>query len=165
MRIAERGYFVYDFALPLLVLHTLYTGSGKALKNWLRICPRKQYTTLDTHDGIGVVDCYDLLTEEEIEAVCAKTKEYGANFKMDFSEKANEKPVVQRLCKLMRFRNEWDVFDGEYVVKDTPDDVLEIVVTDDKKGKGARLRADLKGYQWEISTFGAKSGAKAPGDF
>ena len=65
----------------------------------------------------------------------------------------------------MRFRNEWDVFDGEYVVKDTPDDVLEIVVTDDKKGKGARLRPDLKGYQWEISTFGAKSGAKAPGDF
>ena len=65
----------------------------------------------------------------------------------------------------MRFRNEWDVFDGEYVVKDTPDDVLEIVVTDDKNGKGARLMPDLNGYQCEISTFWAESRAKAPGDF
>lgn len=27
----------------------------------------KQFTTLDTHDGIGVVDARDLLTDEELD--------------------------------------------------------------------------------------------------
>ena len=29
--------------------------------------PMKQFTTLDTHDGIGVVDAKDILTDDEIE--------------------------------------------------------------------------------------------------
>lgn len=96
-KIADHGYFVYDFALPLLVLHTVYTGSGRRLKNWLNICPRKQYTTLDTHDGIGTVDVKDLLTDEEIDNVCARALERGANFKMDYSEKAKDKPIVYQI--------------------------------------------------------------------
>ncbi len=96
-KIADHGYYIYDFALPVLVLHTIYTGSGQRLKNWLRICPQKQYTTLDTHDGIGTVDVKDLLTDEEIDAVCHKTLERGANFKMDYSEKAKNKPVVYQI--------------------------------------------------------------------
>lgn len=47
---------VYDFALPPLVLHTLYTGSTSALKGWLHIAPRNCVTVLDTHDGIGILD-------------------------------------------------------------------------------------------------------------
>lgn len=227
LNIADHGYFIYDFALPLLTLHTIYTGSGRALKHWLSICPKKQYTTLDTHDGIGVVDCYDLLTEEEIDAVCQGTKEHGANFKMDFSAKANakpvvyqinctyysaagsdeaylmaraiqfftpgvpmvyhmgllagendyelmertdfprnisrhdytkeeireavEKPVVRRLMAMMRFRNEYEVFDGEYKVEETPDDILRVSVTDDAKNLRAELNANLKTYEFEIT--------------
>ncbi len=47
---------VYDFALPPLVLHSLYTRDGSALKEWLSISPRNAVTVLDTHDGIGVID-------------------------------------------------------------------------------------------------------------
>lgn len=47
---------VYDFALPPLVLHALYTGSADQLRAWLRISPRNAITVLDTHDGIGVID-------------------------------------------------------------------------------------------------------------
>jgi len=47
---------VYDFALPLLVLHALYFKSGRVLRDWLRICPRRQFTVLDTHDGMGIDD-------------------------------------------------------------------------------------------------------------
>lgn len=47
---------VYDFALPPLVLHTLYTGNSDALKHWLAISPRNCVTVLDTHDGIGIRD-------------------------------------------------------------------------------------------------------------
>lgn len=47
---------VYDFALPPLVLHSLYSGSAVALGNWLAMSPRNGVTVLDTHDGIGIVD-------------------------------------------------------------------------------------------------------------
>jgi len=99
LKLAERGYWVYDFALPMLVLHTLYSGSTTRLVDWLRICPRKQFTTLDTHDGIGVVDVKDLLTDEEIE----RTKEYlysrGANVKRIYSTTAyNNLDIYQINC-------------------------------------------------------------------
>lgn len=47
---------VYDFALPPLILHGLYSGSASALRAWLAISPRNVVTVLDTHDGIGVID-------------------------------------------------------------------------------------------------------------
>lgn len=66
---------VYDFALPPLVLHTLYTGNTEALKRWLAIAPRNCVTVLDTHDGIGIVDAAregeqaGLLADEEIDSL------------------------------------------------------------------------------------------------
>lgn len=226
LRIAEKGYAVYDFALPVLVLHTLYTGNCKRLKEWFRICPRNQYTTLDTHDGIGTVDARGLLTEEELEGVIRKTERYGANFKMDFSAEANGKPsvyqinctyysalggddrayllaraiqffapgvpqvyyvgllagandyalmkktnsprnvsrhnytreeigrevrrpVVRELCRLMRIRNEYGAFDGDFQVADLPDDTLEIAR--ESGGCRAVLRADLRARSFTVT--------------
>lgn len=54
--IAAHVDWVYDFALPPLVLHALYTGSSRELKEWIRIRPRNCLTVLDTHDGIGIID-------------------------------------------------------------------------------------------------------------
>jgi sucrose phosphorylase len=56
IEIAKQVDWVYDFALPPLVLHTLYTGDARHLKRWLEIRPRNAVTVLDTHDGIGVLD-------------------------------------------------------------------------------------------------------------
>ena len=56
IQIAKQVDWVYDFALPPLVLHALYTGDTRRLKEWLRISPRNAITVLDTHDGIGVID-------------------------------------------------------------------------------------------------------------
>ena len=69
LKMAERGHWVYDFALPMLVLHALASGRTDRLVHWLKICPHKQFTTLDTHDGIGVVDVAGLLTDEEVDLV------------------------------------------------------------------------------------------------
>lgn len=66
LKLEARGYASYDFALPLLVLQALYFGDAIYLKNWMKICPKNQFTTLDTHDGIGVMDTYHLLPDEEI---------------------------------------------------------------------------------------------------
>ena len=84
-KLAEKGYWVYDFALPMLVLHTLYNHTGRRLVEWLKICPRRQITTLDTHDGIGVVDVTGLLTPEEIEKTTNGLYEKGSNVKRRYS--------------------------------------------------------------------------------
>ena len=99
LKLAERGYWVYDFALPMLVLHALYFGITKYLKHWLEICPRNQYTTLDTHDGIGVVDVRGLLPDTEIERTREHLFQYGANVKRIYStEKYNNLDIYQINC-------------------------------------------------------------------
>jgi sucrose phosphorylase len=84
-KIAAHGYWTYDFALPMLVLHSLYHHTSARLRRWLTICPRKQVTTLDTHDGIGVVDVADLLSPDEIEKTLIGLDEKGANTRKIFS--------------------------------------------------------------------------------
>lgn len=224
-KIADHGYAVYDFALPVLVLHTIHAKNSKNIKNWLKICPKDQHTTLDTHDGIGTVDVVDLLTEEELNHIIAVSEENGANFKWDFSAGSNnkkvvyqincsyysalgerddryllsraiqfftpgvpqvyymgllagendyelmertnysrnisrhdytlgeieelvKKPVVQRLCKMMQFRNEYPVFDGSYEVVDCADHELVIKWKDNQYK--AVLKADLNECTFEI---------------
>src|SRR5437867_5250467 len=56
IEIARQVDWVYDFALPPLVLHTLYRRNARDLKRWFEIRPRNAVTVLDTHDGIGVLD-------------------------------------------------------------------------------------------------------------
>lgn len=65
-KLEEKGYYTYDFQLPMLLLNALYFHKTSYLKNWLKICPRKQFTTLDTHDGIGVVDVRYLMPDDEV---------------------------------------------------------------------------------------------------
>jgi sucrose phosphorylase len=54
--IAARVDWVYDFALPPLVLHGLMTGRAQALRDWIAVRPTNALTVLDTHDGIGIID-------------------------------------------------------------------------------------------------------------
>ena len=224
-KLANKGYWVYDFALPMLVLHALYSGKSDDLANWLRICPRNQFTTLDTHDGIGVVDVNDLLSQEDIE----KTREYlysrGANVKRIYSTTAYnnldiyqinctyysalgdndaayllsraiqffapgipqvyyvgllagandlklleetkvgrninrhyytkeeidqevQRPIVKKLIKLMKFRNECQSFDNEIEISNS-NNVLTIVRTG-KDGTKAVLKADLASHIFAV---------------
>ncbi|NQY88517.1 MAG: sucrose phosphorylase [Colwellia sp.] len=75
IEIAKRVGKVYDFALPPLILHSLFNKDFSALANWLKISPRNCITVLDTHDGIGIIDVgpmegkAGLLTNEEIDAL------------------------------------------------------------------------------------------------
>jgi sucrose phosphorylase len=56
VEVARRVDWVYDFALPPLLLHALYKADAKPLMEWLAVRPRNSITVLDTHDGIGVID-------------------------------------------------------------------------------------------------------------
>ena len=56
IEIAKRVDYVYDFALPILVLDALFNKNASSLKKWVEVSPRNALTVLDTHDGIGIVD-------------------------------------------------------------------------------------------------------------
>ncbi len=98
-KIAQKGFWIYDFALPVLVLNALYTGSGKYLKQWLDQSPMKQFTTLDTHDGIGIVDVKDLMPDDEVERTKESMFTKGANVKKIYNTAAyNNLDVYQVNC-------------------------------------------------------------------
>jgi sucrose phosphorylase len=56
VEIARKVDWVYDFALPPLILHTLYSADVTALMRWLAVRPGNAINVLDTHDGIGIID-------------------------------------------------------------------------------------------------------------
>ena len=74
-RIALQVDWVYDFVLPPLVLHTLYTRDATSLGRWIDARPVNSVTVLDTHDGIGVLDAAGLLTRVEIHALVEEIHE------------------------------------------------------------------------------------------
>lgn len=56
IEIARQVDWVYDFALPPLVLHALFFQTAEPLQAWARMRPANALTVLDTHDGIGIID-------------------------------------------------------------------------------------------------------------
>lgn len=241
LAMAEKGYWVYDFCLPMLLLHGLKTGRVDRLANWLRIAPRKQFTTLDTHDGIGVVDVTYMLEEDEIQEVCDDvmeiTKEarkylpakfasmlkaggiarryqlnctyYSALHEnddayllarivqfftpgipqvyyvgllagtndMELLEKTNgadgrninrhyytkeeihetvQRPMLQRMYEIMKFRNTYPVFNGKFEVEEGPEQG-QITMTWSEGELFARLQADFRDFSYEITYYDPES--------
>ncbi|MDO4913228.1 MAG: sucrose phosphorylase [Bifidobacteriaceae bacterium] len=56
VEIASKVDRVYDFALPPLLLHSIFKSDVSALNHWIDVRPNNAITVLDTHDGIGVID-------------------------------------------------------------------------------------------------------------
>ncbi len=79
-KLAARGYWSYDFVLPALVLHALETRSSRKLAAHLARSPRRQFTTLDCHDGIPIQpDLKGLLDREEMLALVGRVERQGGN--------------------------------------------------------------------------------------
>lgn len=234
LKIAEKGHPVYDFSLPMLLLHSIYSSSSKRLRDWLKKCPANQYTTLDTHDGIGVVDVKDLMTDQEIEETREMLYKRGSNVKKVYSseaydnldiyqincsyysalgnndasyllaravqffapgipqvyyvgmlagendiellektkvgrninrhyyskeeiEKEVKRPVVQKLIKLMEFRNSYPAFDGDYIIHDSAEEE-ELKISWKNGAAEALLKADFSDDSFEIKYSNLDSG-------
>lgn len=68
--IGEKGYMVYDFFLPGLILDALEERNGETLAAWAREIIRRGFCTLNMlgcHDGIPLLDLKGLLPEERIQ--------------------------------------------------------------------------------------------------
>lgn len=67
--IGEKGYMVYDFFLPGLILDALEEQNGEMLASWAGEIIRRGFRTLNMlgcHDGIPLLDLKGLLPEERI---------------------------------------------------------------------------------------------------
>jgi sucrose 6(F)-phosphate phosphorylase len=231
-KLAAHGYWVYDFVLPSLVLHTLFSHSSNKLCNYLKICPRQQFTMLDCHDGIPVQpDVDDILEIDEVQRIVQVCRERGANlnrilspehkrradfdahqinctyysalaedddaylaaraiqffspgvpqvyyvgllagkndqaavvrsgegrdinrhnYSIDEVEQELQRPVVQRLKKLIQFRNEYDAFNGEFQILESDEWLLKLAW--ETKPKKCQLIVDLNSYKATIEYTG-----------
>ncbi|MGB6269688.1 MAG: glycosidase [Olleya sp.] len=92
--VADKGYYIYDFFLPGLVIHTLETANNKAILKWANEIITKGYETINMlgcHDGIPVLDLkgkevngtYNkgLLEDKEIETIMETIIDRGGRVK------------------------------------------------------------------------------------
>ncbi|MFD1175153.1 sucrose phosphorylase [Paenibacillus puldeungensis] len=210
-KLAEHGFWIYDFILPYRILEALVTKDASELRAYLKVRPHKQFTMLDCHDGIPVKpDLDDLIDSESARRLVDVCVERGANLSLILSDehkaedgfdvhqirctyysalgedddaylaaraiqlftpgipqvyytgllagandtdrvkltgegreinrhnytieeidRALEKKVVQRLLKLIRFRNTYAAFDGEFRVLESPGSGIQLVWSKD----------------------------------
>ena len=80
----NNAHIVYNFSLPPLLLHTLWSGSCAHLKTWLMSMPPAQVGTcflnfLASHDGIGLRPAEGLLSEQEVGALIDTAQRHGGD--------------------------------------------------------------------------------------
>lgn len=93
-QVAKKGFCIYDFFLPGLMIHTLETSSNTAILRWINEIIDKGYSTINMlgcHDGIPVLDLKGkeargrfiagLLKDEEIEAIMDNIVKRGGKLK------------------------------------------------------------------------------------
>jgi sucrose phosphorylase len=91
-RLAEKGYWIYDFILPYVVLESLMNRNSERLYSYLHDRPEKQFTMLDCHDGIPVKpDLNDLVSSKDARQIVDKCLERGANLSLVFSDQHKDK--------------------------------------------------------------------------
>jgi len=78
----DEAHMVYNFALPPLVLHTMYAQDASALLDWAEGLAADAdagtfFNILDTHDGIGVMGVRGILSSEQIAALIANASARG----------------------------------------------------------------------------------------
>ena len=101
--VANKGYYIYDFFLPGLTIHTIENKSSKALLGWANEIISKGYKTvnmLGCHDGIPVLDLkgkevngfYNkgLLEDSEIEKIMNTIMERGGRVKNLYDPSGNK---------------------------------------------------------------------------
>lgn len=101
--VANKGYYIYDFFLPGLTIHTIENKTSKAILRWVKEIITKGYKTvnmLGCHDGIPVLDLkgkeingvYNkgLLEDAEIERIMTTIMERGGRVKNLYDPSGNK---------------------------------------------------------------------------
>ncbi len=94
---SDEAQMVYNFALPPILLHTFQTEDSRILTGWAEDLAPPSHTTaffnfLDSHDGIGLLGARDILTREQITALCDRGRDHGGFVSMMADEDGTESP-------------------------------------------------------------------------
>lgn len=82
--LAKKGYMIYDFFLPGLIIDAMERKNGEVLTAWAREIREKKIRTvnmLGCHDGIPLLDLKGLIPEKEILALIGVIVERGGFIK------------------------------------------------------------------------------------
>jgi len=228
-KLAEKGFRIYDFILPYMILETLMNKRSYGIIEYLKMRPSNQFTMLDCHDGVPVLPdmeglinikeakkvvdlCvergsnlshvvsdehkaedgfdvhqiggtyYSLLGENDDAYIAARAiqfftpgipqvyyvgllagkNDYDAveetgeirainrhNYTDDEIQEALELEVVKRLFSLIKFRNEYSAFDGDFYVEGKSDSSLHMYWI--KGDKECHLYVDLETYKSKVT--------------
>jgi sucrose phosphorylase len=79
---SDEAQMIYNFALPPLVLHAFLCADATRLSEWAKTLDTPSRSTaffnfLDSHDGIGLLGAKGILSEQEIDYMCAAVRERG----------------------------------------------------------------------------------------
>ena len=86
LKLAKKGYWIYDFILPYTILDAFINTTSTRLKDYLRTRPENQFTMLDCHDGIPIKpDLNGRYQYEDAINVVNVCRERGANFSLILS--------------------------------------------------------------------------------
>lgn len=91
----DEAHMVYNFALPPLVLYTVYKEDTTVLSKWAADLRNPSDTAtffnmLDTHDGVGLMGAKEILSREEIGFLINSAKEKGAYISYKMTEERTE---------------------------------------------------------------------------
>ncbi|MEM8500830.1 MAG: sugar phosphorylase [Pseudomonadota bacterium] len=94
---ANEAHWVYNFALPPLLVHALLSGNCKNLKQWLMSMPPAQNGTayfnfIASHDGIGLRPIEGILDETELTTLIAAITEFGGRISWRTGADSSTKP-------------------------------------------------------------------------
>jgi glucosylglycerate phosphorylase len=81
----NQAHMVYNFALPPLTLHAIYTGNAAYLSEWATTLTLPSDKTaffnfLASHDGIGILGARGVLPDDEIEKIFETIIDHGTRF-------------------------------------------------------------------------------------
>jgi len=80
LKLAKKGYWIYDFILPYAILDASINGTFRRLKEYLQIRPHRQFTMLDCHDGVPLKpDLNGLYMREDAQKVVDTCVSRGGN--------------------------------------------------------------------------------------
>ncbi len=98
----DEAQLVYNFALPPLLLHTLYSGNAQALSEWAATLhlPSNRVTFfnfLASHDGIGLNPVRGILPQGDIDALVRGTLAHGGLISYKHNPDGSQSPYEMNI--------------------------------------------------------------------
>ena len=106
----DEAHMVYNFALPPLVLHTIYTMDSTILSNWASTLDNCSNSTtyfnfLDSHDGIGLMAVKDILSPEDIDSILDNVRQHGGYISYKTGDDGEEIPYEMNITWFSAINN------------------------------------------------------------